>query len=115
MKPMRGGAILVLLGLTAFGAYSVGRQSAPVSNAPIPAITSPSTLAQPVAFIDPAAQPPAPVPAPSTKAGLPNKPAAPETKRKVETALTAAGHRRDHRPSEPGSISRHWQALRLPG
>jgi hypothetical protein len=87
---MRGGAILVLLGLTAFGAYSVGRQSAPVSNAPIPAITSPSTLAQPVTFLDPAAQPPAPVPAPSTKAGLPNKPAAPETKRKVEGALTVA-------------------------
>jgi hypothetical protein len=58
MKPMRGGAILI--GLTAFGAYSVGRQSAPVSNAPVPAITSPSTLAQPVVFIDPAAQLPAP-------------------------------------------------------
>src|SRR5260370_23837035 len=33
---MRGRAVLVLLGLTAFGAYSVGRQSAPVSNAPVP-------------------------------------------------------------------------------
>jgi hypothetical protein len=39
---MRGGVVLILLGLTAFGAYSVGRQSAPVSNAPVPAITSPS-------------------------------------------------------------------------
>src|ERR1700738_1365641 len=97
MKPMRGGAILVLLGLTAFGAYSVGRQSAPVSNAPVPAITSPSTLAQPVAFSSPAAQPstPAPVPsAPSGPAPAPKanseKAAAPDTKRKVETALTAA-------------------------
>jgi hypothetical protein len=52
MKPMKGRAILFLLGLTAFGAYSVGRQSAPVSNAPVPAIIpSPSALAQPVAFI----------------------------------------------------------------
>jgi hypothetical protein len=51
MKPMRGGAILILLGLTAFGAYSVGRQSAPASNAPVSAmITSPSALAQSVAF-----------------------------------------------------------------
>lgn len=95
-KTMRGKAILVLLGLTGFGAYSAGRQSASMSNAPIPAITSPSTLAQPVAFIDPAAQPPAPAPSvssgpmPSTKAALPDKPAAPETKRKVETVLTAA-------------------------
>jgi hypothetical protein len=30
---MRGGVIFLLLGLTAVGAYSVGRQSAPVSNA----------------------------------------------------------------------------------
>jgi hypothetical protein len=95
---MRGGAILVLLGLTAFGAYSVGRQSAPVSNAPVAAIKSPSALAQPVAFIGPAAQAPAPAPAPnassgptpSTKAELPDKPAAPDIKRKIEGALTVA-------------------------
>ena len=35
---MTGGAVLVLLGITALGAYSVGRQSAPVSNARVPAI-----------------------------------------------------------------------------
>ena len=95
---MRGRAIIFLLGLTAFGAYSVGRQSAPVSNAPVPAIKSPSALAQPAAFIGPSAQAPALVPSPnapsgptpSTKAGLPDKPAAPDPKRKVETALTAA-------------------------
>lgn len=95
---MKGGAILILLGITAFGAYSGGRESAPVSNAPVPAIKSPSALAQPVAFIGPAAQAPAPAPAPNassgptppTKAALPDKPAAPDTKRKVETVLTAA-------------------------
>jgi hypothetical protein len=93
---MRGRAILVLLGLTAFGAYSLGRQSAPVSNAPVPAITSPSALAQPVAFIGPA-QAPTPIPAPSPSAGLtpakadaPGKPTGPDTKRKLEAALTAA-------------------------
>ena len=98
MKPMRGRAILVFLGLTALGAYSVGRQSAPVSNAPVPAITSPSAFAQPVAFVGPAAQPSTPAsapsassrPTPSTRSGLPDKPAAPDTKRKVETGLTAA-------------------------
>ena len=56
-EAMRGRAILVLLGITAFGAYSVGRHSAPLSNAPVPAIiTSPSALAQLVAFSGPAAQ-----------------------------------------------------------
>jgi hypothetical protein len=95
---MRGGAVLVLLGITAFGAYSVGRQSAPVNNPPAAALASPSASVKPVAFIGPAAQPPAPVPAaspssgqvPSTKASLPVKPAGADTKRKVEVALTAA-------------------------
>jgi hypothetical protein len=93
---MKGRATLDLLALTAFGAYSVGRQSAPVSNAPVPAITSPSALAQPVAFIGPA-QAPTPIPAPSpsarptpAKADAPEKPTGPDTKRKVEAALTAA-------------------------
>jgi hypothetical protein len=45
-----GRAILVLLGIAAFGAYSVGRQSAPVSNAPVTAASAPSpVVAQPVA------------------------------------------------------------------
>jgi hypothetical protein len=99
MEPMRGRAILVLLGLMAFGAYSVGRQSEPVSNAPVPAIiTSLSALAQPVAFSGPMAHAPAPVassrpisaPTPSAKLGLSEKSASPDTKRKVEAALTAA-------------------------
>jgi hypothetical protein len=42
------------LGITAFGAYSVGRQSGPVSDAPV---TAPSpVVAQPVAFVGPATQ-----------------------------------------------------------
>jgi hypothetical protein len=96
---MRGGAILVLLGLTAFGAYSVGRQSAPMSNPPVAATTTAlSGSAKPVAFVGPATQPIATVSTPSpssgqvpsTKATLPDKPAAPDTKRKVEAGLTAA-------------------------
>jgi hypothetical protein len=94
---MKGRAVFILLGLTAFGAYSVGRQTAPVNNAAVAAITSPSALAQPVAFISPAAQAPALVPAPGPSAGLtpakadaPDKPTGPETNRKVEAALTAA-------------------------
>jgi hypothetical protein len=97
---MRGGAVLVLFGLTAIGAYSVGHQSAPVSNAPVSAmITSPSALAQPGALSGPVVQAPAAVPTvPSsssgpayvTKAGLPDKPAGPETKRKAEAGLTPA-------------------------
>src|ERR1700738_4727797 len=95
---MRGRAIFVLLGLTAFGAYSVGCQSAPVSNAPVAAMTSPSALAQPVAFSGPAAQAPAPAPSsrptnpptPSAKVDVPDKSVSPATKRKVEAALTAS-------------------------
>jgi hypothetical protein len=95
---MRGGVVLVLLGITALAANSVGRESAPVSFAPVPATTAPSLLAQPVAIIGPAAQAPTLAPAPSapsgqtpsTKSGLPDKPVAPDAKRKVETGLTAA-------------------------
>jgi hypothetical protein len=99
---MRGGAVLVLLGITAFVAYSVGRQSAPLSNAPpVPATSRQSVLAKPVAFVGPATQVPTPRPTsgplPSTKASLAEK-AAPadkpsgssEIKRKVETGLAAA-------------------------
>jgi hypothetical protein len=89
---MRGRAVLVLSGLTAFGAYSVGRQGVPVSNAPVAAATSPSVSVKPVAFIASAAQAPAPVassgPASAPNADSPERAAAPDTK--VETALTAA-------------------------
>jgi hypothetical protein len=101
---MRGWATLVLLGIAALGAYSVGRQSAPASNASIAAVSVPSPpAAKPVAFVAPA-PPPAPAPtatsssaaAPTIKASQPDKaapvdkPAPPEVKRKVETVLTAA-------------------------
>ena len=88
---MRGGAVLVLLGITALWAYSVGRQNVPASSAPVAVMTSPPVLAKPVAVT--AAQAPAAVPnspMPSAKAGLPDKPAAPAIKRKIETGLTDA-------------------------
>ncbi|SHI12026.1 hypothetical protein SAMN05443248_8387 [Bradyrhizobium erythrophlei] len=81
---MRVRAVFVLLGLTAFGAYSVGRQSAPLSFAP-------SALAQPVVFNGLSTTAPnASGGATPSKAALPDKPAAPDTERKVETVLTAA-------------------------
>jgi hypothetical protein len=103
---MRGGAVLVLLGITALGAYSVGRH-APASNAPVAAASVQSPLAgKPVAFVA-RAQPPAAVPTSTAssdltatiKASQPEraapiaphaKPAPPDAKRKVEGALTAA-------------------------
>jgi hypothetical protein len=91
LRKMRRGAVLVLLGITAIGAYSVGLESSPVSIAP-------SALAQPVAFTGPAAQPsmPAPVPSASSgpasapKANSPDKVAAPDSKHKIEAGVTAA-------------------------
>jgi hypothetical protein len=92
---MRGGTALVLLGITAVVAYSVGRQNVPVSNAPVAVMTSLPVVAKPVAFSGPTAQAPEPVPTPrsptpSTKADVPDKPVLPDSKRKVEAALTAA-------------------------
>jgi hypothetical protein len=100
---MRGRAVLLLLGITALVAYSVGRQSAPGGNAqPVAVRTSPADVAKPVALVAPATQLPASGapsgPLPATKASLPDtaapagadKPSAPDTKRKVEAGLTAA-------------------------
>lgn len=96
---MKGRAVIVLLGLGTLGAYALGYHSAPISQAPVGAMASPSGFAQPVAFSGAAAQLPdstsAPratsAPAPSAKAGLPEqRPAASDAKRKVEAALTAA-------------------------
>jgi hypothetical protein len=124
MAQMTGGAVLILLGITAFGAYSVGRQSAPVSNAPVPAITSPSTLAQPVAFIGPAVQAPAPVPmSPSSSSGpastpkvnSPDKAAAPDAKRKVEAVLTAAAIAAIIVQASRDQYHASGRPLRLPG
>jgi hypothetical protein len=92
---MRGGTALALLGITAVVAYSVGRQNVPVSNAPVAVMTSPPMVAKPVALSGPTAQAPAPVPTPtiptsSAKPNIPDKPMLPDSKRKVEAALTAA-------------------------
>jgi hypothetical protein len=95
---MKGGTVIVLLGITALGAYSVGRQDVPASSRPVAVTALPPVLAKPVAFNDPAARSPAPVPipssssspTPSSSADSPDKPARPDNKRKVEAALTAA-------------------------
>jgi hypothetical protein len=101
---MRVKSLLILLGVTALGAYTVGRHSGPVSNAPMAAVAQPQPLvAKPVAFTAPVSPPIANAatssatsnPAPTIKtqpaaAHASEKPAAPEIKRKVEGALTAA-------------------------
>jgi hypothetical protein len=89
---MRGGTIFILLGVTAAVAYSVGRKDTPVIP-PVAVATAPTV--KPVAFGGPFSAAPAPVPAPSgptptAKADLPDKSVRPDTKRKVEVALTAA-------------------------
>src|ERR1700730_6385733 len=56
---MKGRAVIVLLGLGTLGAYALGYHSAPISQAPVGAMASPSGFAQPVAFSGAAAQLPA--------------------------------------------------------
>lgn len=99
---MRGRAVLLLLGITALVAYSMGRQSAPVDTQPVAARTAPADLVKPMALIAPATQlaassvPNSPIPV--TNASLPNsappasadKPSASDGKRKGEAVLTAA-------------------------
>jgi hypothetical protein len=83
---MRGGAVTVLLGITAFVAYSLGHQNAPVSYQPAALIGAPPVPAKPVVFV-PAAQAP---PVITTPPAAPDTSPRPESKRKVEAALTAA-------------------------
>jgi hypothetical protein len=91
---MRGGTALILLGITAIVAYSVGRQNMPANKAPV-AIAA-SSLAKPLPFGDFASQTPAPAQTPnnssttSAKVDLPDKSSRPDTKRKTEVALTTA-------------------------
>jgi hypothetical protein len=101
---MRGSIVLVVLGITAAVAYSVGRQNAPTISQSL-VLTAPSGpgFSKPVAFVTAAVEPtatPSPVPAlapatsppassSSAKPSLPNRPAS-DAKRKVEVALTAA-------------------------
>jgi hypothetical protein len=79
---MRNGTALILLGITAMVAYSVGRQNVPSSSGPVAVMTSPPTVM--------AQAPNSSSPTPSAKADLSDKPARPDNKRKVEAALTAA-------------------------
>jgi hypothetical protein len=89
---MRGGSVLVLLAITAFAAYSVGHQSAPVSIPPAAVVSPPPVLTTPVAFTSSTTQAPAPIPSPTplAKADPPAKSTQPDTKRKAEALLTAA-------------------------
>ncbi len=79
---MRNGTALILLGITAMVAYSVGRQNVPSSSAPVAVMTSPPMVM--------AQAPNSSSPTPSAKPDLSDKPARPNDKRKVETALSAA-------------------------
>jgi hypothetical protein len=101
---MRVKSLLILLSVTALGAYTVGRHSSPANNAPV--AQSQSLVAKPLAFtaaVSPAiattATPSATNnSAPTLKtqtekvatAHAPEKPAPPEIKRKAEIGLTAA-------------------------
>jgi hypothetical protein len=96
---MRGRTVLVLLAFTAVVAYSVGRQNESSSTAPAAVVGVPPVVANPVAFSATADQLPKPVAipspptvsAPSAKAtSTDNNPARLDTRRKIETALTAA-------------------------
>jgi hypothetical protein len=95
---MRGSAILILLSVTAFGAYSVGRQGAPAINNPGATSSSPAVLAKPVALYQ-AARAPVPTAPPaqtlpvqnqSTSIDATEKSVRPDSKRKVEAVITAA-------------------------
>ena len=92
---MRGGAVLILLGITTLAAYSVGRQDAPANEPPV-AFAAPTAVArstaQPVAFTTPAVEQaaPAPLSTPAPQKPATDVPAKPESKRKVEAVLTAA-------------------------
>ena len=93
---MRGGAVIVLVGLTALISYSIGRQDAPTVGPTSPAAV-PTT--KPIALVDalldaPAIKPqpaPSPSPTPNAKTSQPSAaPPHPDAKRKAEVALTAA-------------------------
>jgi hypothetical protein len=77
---MRGGGVVILLGITAFVAYSLGHQNAPVAYQPVALTSVPTIPAKPVAFV-PAVQAPT---AFSTPPAAPDGSPRPESKRKVE-------------------------------
>jgi hypothetical protein len=90
---MRGGAVIILLGLTALISYSIGRHDVPM--APSRVVTTTPSYAKPVALVDApldaALVKPSPSLTSSAKATQPSPSSSqPDTKRKVEVALTAA-------------------------
>lgn len=99
-EAMRGGVVIVLLGLTALVSYSLGRQDAPTGkHSPAVVIQAPATPSMPVALAAVPSVAAAPVAVQSepevkteqrpTKSSTPDKPT--ETvKRKAEIALTTA-------------------------
>jgi hypothetical protein len=90
---MRGGAVIVLLGITALAAYAVGRQDAPANQPPAAPAAIARSTAQPVAFttttVGQATSAPQSTPGPEQKPAS-DVPSKPESKRKVEAVLTAA-------------------------
>jgi hypothetical protein len=84
---MRGETAVILLGITAMVAFSVGRQNVSSSSAPVAAMISPPMLMAQVTVPAPNSSS---SPTPSAKADLSDKPPRPDNKRKVEAALTAA-------------------------
>jgi len=80
---MRAGGVAVLLGVTAFVAYSLGHQNAAVTYQPVALASAPPISVKPVVFV-PATQ------AVTTPPSAPDTAPRPESKRKVEAVLTAA-------------------------
>jgi len=91
---MRGGTVIVLLGLTALGAYSLGRQDTPTGKPSAAVVVMPPTgVAKPAALAAvPIDVPPTRRPASNSSAtsAAPDKPTQSEMKRGAEAALTAA-------------------------
>jgi hypothetical protein len=100
---MRVKSLLILLSVTALGAYTVGRHSSPAKHAPVAAVAQPPPLvANPIAFTASVSTPTAAAATSSATNNptstikthpaathAPEKPAPPEVKRKVEGALAA--------------------------
>jgi hypothetical protein len=94
---MRGGAVLILLAVTALGAYSIGRQDASVRVQAVPAASPSASFAKPLALASASIEVPATTTARSTSslpvAAPPNagpSQAPSDTKGKVEAVLTVA-------------------------
>jgi hypothetical protein len=92
---MRAKTLLVLLGVTALGAYYVGRQSSHVSNAPVAAFAQ---LQQPVAF----AAPVSPSIAAATTSSVNINPAPTIKTRPAATHAARSPHRLRVPPGERG-------------